>query len=111
MGCPIWCSIRRPKHHSTRGAAPGAGEYGSDARGAAGRRPAGRRHVARWRPADPPVIAFAEPPSKTARAALKFVFRAADDYGVVAVRAIIRPVARVRTRLSVDLPLAARRRR
>jgi uncharacterized protein (TIGR02302 family) len=41
-------------------------------------------------PDNPPVAAFAEPPSGTARAALKLDFRAGDDYGVEAVKAVIR---------------------
>ncbi len=70
------------------------------------------RLLGRWRiaviPDTPPVIAFAQPPSKTERDALKIVFTAADDYGVTAARAIIRPVAaNSHAVLSVDLPLAA----
>ena len=58
----------------------------------------------------PPVIAFAQPPSKTERDAVKFAFTAGDDYGVVAARALIRPVrasAKSRAVLAVDLPLSA----
>lgn len=56
----------------------------------------------------PPVVAFTELPSRTEHDAIKFAFRAADDYGVVSVRAIIRPVRKAaRAVLSVDLPLAA----
>src|SRR6202012_678912 len=43
----------------------------------------------------PPVIAFASPPGKTESNALKISFTAADDYGVVSARAIIRPVRAV----------------
>ena len=47
----------------------------------------GGRALGRWRikavPDLPPVIAFAEPPSKTERNALKIAFTAGDDYGVV----------------------------
>jgi uncharacterized protein (TIGR02302 family) len=57
---------------------------------------------------NPPVIAFARPPSKTERGALKIDFTAADDYGVVSARAIIRPVAKnSKAVLSIDLPLSA----
>jgi uncharacterized protein (TIGR02302 family) len=60
-------------------------------------------------PDNPPMIAFAAPPSKTASDALKISFTAGDDYGVVSARAIIRPVRAVgrNTSLSIDLPLAA----
>jgi uncharacterized protein (TIGR02302 family) len=60
-------------------------------------------------PDNPPVIAFASPPGKTASDALKISFTAGDDYGVVSARAIIRPVRAVgkNTSLSIDLPLAA----
>jgi hypothetical protein len=44
----------------------------------------------------PPVIAFAEPPSKTERNALKIAFTAGDDYGVVSARALIYARARQR---------------
>lgn len=59
-------------------------------------------------PDNPPVIAFAGPPGKTASDALKISFTAGDDYGVVSARAIIRPVRAVgkNTSLSIDLPLA-----
>lgn len=56
----------------------------------------------------PPAIAFLEPPAKTEHDAVKFAFKASDDYGVVSARAIIRPVAsNAHGVLSVDLPLAA----
>jgi len=56
----------------------------------------------------PPVIAFAAAPSRTERDALKISYTAADDYGVVGARAIIRPVARNNhASLSIDLPLSA----
>ncbi|HEY1838015.1 MAG TPA: TIGR02302 family protein [Rhizomicrobium sp.] len=60
-------------------------------------------------PDNPPIIAFANPPSKTASDALKISFTAGDDYGVVSARAIIRPLRAVgkQTSLSIDLPLAA----
>jgi len=59
-------------------------------------------------PDNPPLIAFAEQPSKTERDALKIAFNAGDDYGVVSARAIIRPLAKnAHAVLSVDLPLSA----
>jgi uncharacterized protein (TIGR02302 family) len=70
--------------------------------------------LGRWRiraiADNPPVIAFAEPPSKTERGAVKFAFTAGDDYGVVSARALIRPVrasAKSRAVLAVDLPLSS----
>lgn len=95
--------------------AGGAGEFGatvalwhdSDVRVLADGKLLARLHLGTI--ADtPPVIAFAQPPSKTEHDALKIAFTAGDDYGVVAARAIIRPVnARSHTVLSVDLPLNA----
>ena len=59
-------------------------------------------------PDDPPHIAFAKPPVKTAHDAVEIAFTAGDDYGVVSARAIIRPVAKnARAVISVDLPLSA----
>lgn len=56
----------------------------------------------------PPVIAFAAPPTRTERDALKIAYTAGDDYGVVSARAIIRPVARnSHASLALDLPLPA----
>jgi uncharacterized protein (TIGR02302 family) len=101
------------------GAAPaftgGSGEYGAGSRldrNGDVRIFADGRLLGRWRiiaiPDAPPVIAFSRPPSKTERDALKIAFTAADDYGVTAARAIVRPVAaHSHTVLSVDLPLAA----
>ncbi|MGD0142494.1 MAG: TIGR02302 family protein [Rhizomicrobium sp.] len=67
----------------------------------------GRWHIKAVRD-QPPVIAFAAPPSKTERNALKISFTAGDDYGVTGARALIRPVrANGKTVISVDLPLAA----
>ena len=70
------------------------------------------RALGRWRikavPDQPPVIAFAEPPSKTERNALKIAFTAGDDYGVVSARALIYPVrANGKKMIAVDLPLPA----
>ena len=41
-------------------------------------------------PDNPPVIAFADPPSATPRAALHIDYRASDDYGVASAKAVIR---------------------
>jgi uncharacterized protein (TIGR02302 family) len=92
-------------------------EYGANYRIASGgdvRVRADGRTLGDWRiqaiPDAPPMIAFAQPPSRSERDAVKFAFTAGDDYGVVAVRALIRPVlAKGKTAavLSVDLPLAA----
>lgn len=54
----------------------------------------------------PPHIAFDGAPGKTEHGALKLSFTAGDDYGVVSVRAIIRPRNRPGPPLIVDLPLA-----
>jgi uncharacterized protein (TIGR02302 family) len=54
----------------------------------------------------PPSISFSAPPGKTEHAALKLSFKARDDYGVTAVRAIIKPHNRHGSALIVDLPLA-----
>lgn len=67
--------------------------------------------LGRWRiraiADQPPVIAFAARPTRTERDALKIPFTAGDDYGVVAARAIIRPLARnAHGELSIDLPLS-----
>jgi uncharacterized protein (TIGR02302 family) len=91
-----------------------SGEYGANAkilRGSDVRVLADGRLLGRWHittiPDLPPVIAFAQPPSKTDHDLLKLSFTAADDYGVTSARAIIRPVAaHSHTVLSVDLPLA-----
>jgi len=56
-------------------------------------------------PDEAPVIAFAQPPSKTPQNALKIAFTAGDDYGVTAVRAIITPVGRKAKPLPIDLAL------
>ena len=66
--------------------------------------------IARWRfraiPDQPPVIAFAAPPGRTEREALKLSYTAGDDYGVVGARAVIRPVRRnTHASLAIDLPL------
>ncbi len=58
-------------------------------------------------PDRPPTIAFAGPPGKTEHQVLKLAWRASDDYGVVAVRAIITPHGRHGKALSLDLSLPA----
>ena len=56
-------------------------------------------------PDNPPVIAFSQKPSRTERDSVKLSFTAGDDYGVVGVRALIRPVKDKSKILAVDLPL------
>jgi uncharacterized protein (TIGR02302 family) len=68
--------------------------------------------LAQWRihaiADQPPVIAFAAPPTRTERDALKLSYTAGDDYGVVSARAVIRPLGHnTRASLAVDLPLPA----
>jgi uncharacterized protein (TIGR02302 family) len=58
-------------------------------------------------PDTPPLIAFAAVPSATKRGALKITYTAGDDYGVVAVRAIITPHGRHGKPLIVNLPTAS----
>ena len=53
-----------------------------------------------------PVIAFTQPPSVTERDAVKFAFKASDDYGVVSALVVIRPHGKQAAPLIVDLPLA-----
>jgi uncharacterized protein (TIGR02302 family) len=66
-----------------------------------------------WRfkaiPDDKPVIAFSAKPTRTQRDALKISFTAGDDYGVVSVKAIIRPTGKNKSGkpLIVDLPLTS----
>lgn len=66
--------------------------------------------IAQWHfraiPDQVPVIAFAARPTRTERDALKLSYTAGDDYGVVAARAVIRPLARnTHASLAIDLPL------
>jgi uncharacterized protein (TIGR02302 family) len=74
---------------------------------------AGMRTLARWHiraiPDEPPSIAFAQPPKRTARDAVKFAITAGDDYGVASARAIIRPTRQTKRQrvLVVDLPLSS----
>jgi uncharacterized protein (TIGR02302 family) len=53
-----------------------------------------------------PVIAFTAPPSVTERDAMKFAFKASDDYGVTSARVVIRPHGKPGAPLVVDLPIA-----
>jgi uncharacterized protein (TIGR02302 family) len=53
-----------------------------------------------------PVIAFTAPPSVTERDAVKFAFKASDDYGVTSARVVIRPHGKPGAPLVVDLPIA-----
>ena len=68
------------------------------------------RAIGDWRfsaiPDRPPSIAFAGPPGKTEHQVLKLSFKASDDYGVVAVRAVITPHRRRGKPLVVDLAVA-----
>ena len=54
-----------------------------------------------------PTIAFTAPPGKTEHQALKLSYRATDDYGVTAVRAVIVPHKRHGKALVLDLSLPA----
>jgi uncharacterized protein (TIGR02302 family) len=69
---------------------------------------AGGRTLGSWRtvivPDEAPHIVFSEPPSRTQHDAVKIAFSAADDYGVVSARALIKPVKGTRV-LAIDLPL------
>src|SRR5579883_3011858 len=54
-----------------------------------------------------PVIAFSQQPQVTERDAVKFAFKASDDYGVASARAVIRPRGKPDAPpLIVDLPIA-----
>ncbi len=92
----------------------GRGEYASTARLDADthlRVRAGGRTIGDWElralADQKPVIAFAAPPARTEHDALKLAFTAGDDYGVTAVKAIIRPHGRYGKPLVVDLALDA----
>jgi len=72
------------------------------------------RTLADWNlkaiPDNPPLIAFSQPPARTAHDAVKFAFTAGDDYGVTGVRAIIRPLpakGKSNASIAVDLPIDA----
>jgi uncharacterized protein (TIGR02302 family) len=53
-----------------------------------------------------PTIAFTAPPSVTERDAVKFAFKASDDYGVASAKVVIRPHGKPGAPLVVDLPIA-----
>ncbi|MDE2109798.1 MAG: TIGR02302 family protein [Alphaproteobacteria bacterium] len=55
-----------------------------------------------------PTIAFAAPPAVTDRQALQLSYKASDDYGVVAARAVIRPHGRSGAPIVIDLQLPGR---
>lgn len=72
------------------------------------------RLLGQWRinvlPDHPPAISFIETPSKTERNSVKFAFAARDDYGVVSVRALLRPIrasSKSPAMLALDLPLSS----
>ncbi|MEJ1967590.1 MAG: DUF4175 family protein [Rhizomicrobium sp.] len=71
----------------------------------------GGRAIGDWSitaiPDKPPRIAFTAKPSRTEHAALKLSFKASDDYGVTAVRAVITPHGRHGKPVVVDLGLPA----
>ncbi|MGH6828551.1 MAG: DUF4175 domain-containing protein [Rhizomicrobium sp.] len=54
----------------------------------------------------PPTIAFTAMPQATERDAIKFAFKANDDYGVASARVVIRPHGKPGAPLIVDLPIA-----
>lgn len=88
------------------------GEYASNTRitqNAHLRVRVGGHVVGKWNivatPDKAPSIAFTATPSATLRQAVKFSFRASDDYGVASARAILTPHGRGGAPLSVDLPL------
>jgi uncharacterized protein (TIGR02302 family) len=90
----------------------GQGEYAATARVTQDetvRVRAGGRTVGDWSlralPDDRPVVTFSAKPARTEHDALKLAFTAGDDYGVVAVKAIIKPHGRYGKPLIVDLPL------
>ncbi|MGC9953750.1 MAG: TIGR02302 family protein [Rhizomicrobium sp.] len=70
---------------------------------------AGGHTIGSWKfaiiPDQKPTIAFAEPPTATDRAALRLSYKASDDYGVTAARAIIRPHGRKGDPIVLDLQL------
>ena len=58
-------------------------------------------------PDNPPVAAFAQPPRGTARAALRLEYHATDDYGVEAVKAVIRRAGdHADNKIEIPLPLS-----
>jgi uncharacterized protein (TIGR02302 family) len=75
----------------------------------------GSRVIGKWAiavvPDAPPKIAFAAPPARTMRAALRLEYNASDDYGLAGVKAEIRRVgaAAEDPPIELDLPLASNR--
>ena len=71
----------------------------------------GGHTIGNWKlaiiPDKPPTIAFAGKPEATERQALKLTYKAGDDYGIAAVRAVIRPHGRKGPAIRLDLPLPA----
>jgi len=53
-----------------------------------------------------PQIAFTSPPTATERDAVKFSFKASDDYAVTSAKVVIRPHGKPGAPITVDLPLA-----
>ncbi|MEO7054410.1 MAG: DUF4175 family protein, partial [Rhizomicrobium sp.] len=53
-----------------------------------------------------PVIAFTATPSVSERGAIKFSFKASDDYAVTAAKVVIRPHGKPGAPIALDLPLA-----
>ncbi|MBV9061380.1 MAG: DUF4175 family protein [Alphaproteobacteria bacterium] len=74
---------------------------------------AGGQSLGSWRiravPDEPPSAAFAQPPSRTERDAVKFAFTAGDDYGVTSARVIIHPLSarKGQRALVLELPLSS----
>ena len=70
----------------------------------------GGRAIGEWSltaiPDKPPTVAFTAAPGSTEHAALKLSYKASDDYGIAAVRAIITPHGKRGRRLVLDLPFA-----
>jgi uncharacterized protein (TIGR02302 family) len=105
----------RPQPLTVSDFAGQSGSYGASARissDSQARVRAEGTSIAAWRfraiPDQPPAIAFAAPPARTERDALKLSYTAGDDYGIVSARAVIRPVGRnTHASLAIDLPLAA----
>jgi uncharacterized protein (TIGR02302 family) len=93
----------------------GEGEYATSAKLTESGRirvRAGGHTVGSWKitiiPDSPPTIAFAAKPDVTERQALRLSYKATDDYGVTAARAIIRPHGRSGAPIILDLQLPER---
>jgi hypothetical protein len=93
----------------------GDGEYAASAplgMGAHVRVRAGGHTIGSWKfavvPDRNPAISFAAPPAVTDRQALKLSYKASDDYGVTAARAVIRPHGRQGDPIFLDLQLPGR---